>query len=269
MIELMNDFCLTVFDFLLGWMGDLPSDIKLMLVALLTAAIMTLVRRITTDQDMLHRASADKKRLGVLLREAKRCGDKEAIGRYRTTKSQIALKTFRAEGLPLLVSIIPVAMLATWAWQRLAFHPPAPGEPVRVMAYTPVSAAGQVMHVVPTADLACDGWIRSIDAITNDGPPYGLACWTLQGDRADRSYELTFRSGAESFTREFRIGGRTYAEPVVYHDGGVVTSIEMRPVKLFGAVPGLSDVYFPPWLAGYLVIAIPSVMLFKRLFRVC
>lgn len=268
MIDAWNSFCLTVFDSMLGWLLDLPSDAALLTVALGTAAIVTLFRRLTTNQDLLGRAAADRKRLGVLIKEAKRRRDKSAVKRHRRTRSQIALKTLRGEGWPLLASILPVAMLATWAWQRLAFHPPAADEPIRVVAYTPISSAGGVMHIVPRDGLRVDGWIRQIAAISTEGPPYGQACWELHGAAADRPYRLTFRLGEESFDREFRAGGRTYAAPIVYHDDRTVTSLEMRPVKLFGVVPGISKVYFPPWLVGYLVIVVPAVVLLKRVFRV-
>ena len=268
MIDWWNSLCLTVFDSLLGWLLDLPSDAALLTVALGTAAIMTLIRRLTTNQDLLGRAAADRKRLGALIRAAKRRRDKSAVQRHRRTKSQIALKTLRAEGWPLLASIVPVAMLATWAWQRLAFHPPAADEPVRVVAHTPISAAGGVMHIVPRDGLQADGWIQPVTAVTDDGPPYGRACWTLRAAAADRPYRLTFRLGERSFEREFRAGGRTYAAPIVYHDDRTVTSLEMRPLKLFGIVPGLPQVYFPPWLVAYLVIVIPAVVLLKRVFRI-
>jgi len=268
MIDLWNALCLSVFDAILGWLVEMSTDAALIAVAVLTGGAMTLVRRFTTNQDLLGRADADRKRLRALIRDAKTRRDKEALKRHRTTRSQIALKTFRAEGLPLLVSILPIAMLATWAWQRLAFHAPKADEPVRVSIYTPVSAAGGVAHIVPQDGVSTDGWVRPVVAVTDEGPPHGLATWTLRARTDDAPYVLTFRLGAESFDRVFAVGQIAYSDPVVYHDDRTVTSLEMRPVKLFGVVGGLPDTYFPPWLAGYLLIVIPAVVLTKRVFKV-
>src|SRR4051794_30724863 len=111
-------------DILLGWLLRLPSDAQLCIVAIGSAAIITIVRARTTDQDLLRRCRDDKTRLQVLMREAKAGQDRLAVKRIRATLGLIALKQVRQEGQPFLVSLLPIALLATWAFHRLEFHPP-------------------------------------------------------------------------------------------------------------------------------------------------
>ena len=55
---------------------------------------------------------------------------------------------------------------------------------------------------------------------------------------------------------------------MVYHDGDVVTELQMKPRKLFNIVPGIDVIGFPPWLVAYLIIVLPLVPLMKRVFCV-
>jgi hypothetical protein len=269
MLEWWTRASLALGDSLLGWLLDLPPDAAIFAVAAGSAAVLTLVRLLTTDQDLLRRAAADKKRLGVLIAAAKRRGEKEAVRRCRATRAMIGVKLLRAEGLPLLASLLPIALVATWCVHRLEFLTPQAGEPVAVMAYAPVSAAGELMHIVPAAGLKAEsGWVRRLEAVSGEGPPYAAAAWTLSGEAGQSSYALTFRLKRDSFTRELIIGRRPYAAPVASHDHQVVTELKMRPLKLFNVVPGIPALYLPPWLVAYLLITIPCVPLLKRLLRI-
>ena len=259
---------LAVFDTLAGWLLGLPSDVVVAAVAIGSAAFLVVVRVFTTDQDLLRRAAEDRKRLKVLIRAAKARGDTEAVRRHKATRPMIARRTLPSEGLPLVVSILPIAMLATWCLARLGFHPPEAGEAVEVVAYTPVSAAGHVMHIVPQDGLRADAWVRPVAAVTGGGPPHGMATWTVRGSAAEGPYRLTFRLKDRTVEHDLIIGGRTYAPPLVDHGGGVLTEVKMRPLELFGVVPGVAAIGFPPWLVAYLVIVVPLVFLLKRLLRV-
>src|SRR6202022_4511620 len=132
---------LAVGDFLLGWLLRLPRDLTLVMVATFTALVMVGVRRLTTNQDRLRCAAEDGRRLRQLAREARRQGDSSALQRYKTTRSQIGLIKLKAEGLPLMVSLVPIGLLATWALFRLDYLPVKPGEQVKLWVYTPVADA--------------------------------------------------------------------------------------------------------------------------------
>ena len=82
MLDWWNDASLMLFDFLLGWMLYLPSDVALLALACITAGLMALVRPLTTKQDLLRRISADQRRLSELTRAARKAGDREALAAY-------------------------------------------------------------------------------------------------------------------------------------------------------------------------------------------
>lgn len=268
MLDWWNRISLGLFDLLLGWLLGLPTDAALIVVAVGTAAILTFVRLFTTDQDLLARAAADRRRLKELIRDAKKRGDRDAVKRHRAVKAMIAMRTFPSEGKPLLASIVPIAMLATWAFARLAYDPPRAGEEVEVRLTTPISAAGEAAHVVPVEGLRADGWVKPVEAVTDCNPPHGLAAWRLRGAAADKPYRLIFRFRDESYSRDLLVGQRMYSDPIADHGGLVTTEVRLRPRKLFNIVPGIPAIAFDPWLVGYLVLVIPSAVIVKRVFRI-
>jgi uncharacterized membrane protein (DUF106 family) len=271
MLTAINDAILRLADVLLGWLLVVPTDVALILVAVGTGAILAVVRLFTTNQDLLRRASDDKKRLKTLIREAKRRKDKAAVGRFRASQNMIGLKTMKSEGWPLVAAILPILVVATWCFQRLAVVPPRAGEAVPLVAYFPVSAAGQVVHLVPQDGLSVeDGWVREIEPVTDpaEGPPHATATWLVKADSRPEPYLLEIRYKRGTYTKELLVGQRVSSPPVeFYADDDPLTSTELKlqPVKLFGLVPGIEWLCLPPWMAAYFLIAIPSVSLLKRL----
>ena len=68
------------------------------------------------------------------------------------------------------------------------------------------------------------------------------------------------------------VGRPTYAPPVQSypnHDQIICSEIELQQVKLFNLVPGIPALALPPWLVAYLLIAVPSVSLVKRVWGIC
>jgi hypothetical protein len=271
MLETLNDFVLRIMDVVLGWMLNLPTDVALIIVAVGTSAILTFVRPLVTNQDLLRRCKRDKKKQKQFIREAKRRRDKEAVKRHRAVIGTIGLKNMTAEGLPLLVSIVPIAMLAVWAFGRLAYLPPEPGEPVKVTAYTVASAIGKPVYMVPPEGVEVeDGLLKRVDVDPVKGPDgrvYGMATWTVKAEKSAKSYELAIRYAGDTWTKDFLVDGERYALPLELHETGSVHGIElgMRPYKPFGVIPGIQAIYFEPWLVGYLVICIPFVFVLRWL----
>ena len=110
-LPLLNNSILAIADPLLGWLLYLPSDLALILLGAGTAALLTLVRPLTTNQDLLRRCRHDKRRLKELIRRAKRNKDRRALRNRQATRGMIAMMQLKAEGLPLLVAILPIAVL--------------------------------------------------------------------------------------------------------------------------------------------------------------
>ncbi len=283
MLAWINNAVVALADPLFNWLLRLPTDVALVIVAVGTAAIITFSRLFTTNQDLLRRCDRDKKRLKELIRAAKREKDKAAVTRYRTTWNMIGVTAMKQEGWPLLAAIVPIAILGTWCFQRLAFVPPRAGETVSVNACFPVSMVGELAHAVPQEglrevsgeDSGNNGhWIQEI---VNDVPGpggiarNGIATWKIQAKARHEPYALQIRCKTITVKKELLVGQLVYSPDVeFYGNDQPITSvqIDMKPVKLLGFVPGIDWLLVPPWLVAYFLIAIPSVSLIKRVTRI-
>lgn len=276
MLDTLNSIILTIGDPLLGWLLGLDRNIALFIVAIGTALILTLVRLFTTNQNLLGRCKKDKARLKQLMREAKKTGDKDAVARYRTTTGQIGMKSMKAEGKPLLASIVPIAILACWCWARIAYLPLVPEEQVDVSVYFLDSEIGKLVHIVPQEGLeAEEGWVQAIerDVVKETGKPLdnGVARWKLRCRKSDEDYLLQIRHNGKTFKKNLIVDGRHYADPFrfYYDDEEVICSeIHMTEYELFGIVPGISWLALQPWIMGYLLIVLPFSFLLKPVLRI-
>jgi uncharacterized membrane protein (DUF106 family) len=265
-LERLSDFIVRLMDVPLGWLLHLPSDAQLFIVAIGSALILAGVRKFTSNQDLLRRCRADQARQKVLLREAKARKDVDAVKRHRASLGMIALKQFRQEGRPLLASLLPIVLLATWAFHRLEFHPLAAGEVVEFTARFPISAVGKITHIAPVDSVAAEhGWLQEIVAVGD----HGEASWRLSARGSSAPYVLRVRYGGGTYEHPLRAGALTYVSPLKTHDEKLTaTELKLRPVKLFGVVAGLPALLLPAWLVAYLLIVIPSVPLIKRVLRI-
>ncbi len=294
MLQALNDFIAEAMDYVLGWVLYLPRDVRLFTVAVMTSAVLTFVRLWTTNQEWLRRSAADRKRLAELIKQARRDKDKPARRRYRQTVTLIKFKGLRFEGKPLLAAILPVLLLAMWAFSRLGFEPPAPGEVIEVRMFVPGSAIGEFAHMVSQDGLeAVDGWVQEVvedepmkyqgwwDKFFNghigSNLPWmasptlgGVAKWQAKAAGDRRRFVLKIRHGGRTYEKELLVGSRKYAPPVEFYDAGAVQAIElaMRQVRLFGQIGGLDFLFLAPWLVAYLIIAIGFVTVLKRVFRI-
>jgi hypothetical protein len=265
--DTLNQGILWIMDGALGWLLHLPKDLALLVVAALSAAIITGVRPLTTDQDLLGRAADDRRRLKELIAQAKRRGDRDAVARHRATLNLVGLKQLKAEGRPLLAALVPIVLLATWCFQRLDAHPPQAGRPITVAAYFPLSAEGDLVFMVPQEGLAArDGWVKEV-GVDPDGRANGLAVWTITADARPEPYALRLRC-RDTYEMPLRVGQPTYEPPLEFFDDRLLCAeVRLEPVRLLGFVPGIPYV-MAPWLVGYLVLVVPVSLLLKRVLRI-
>lgn len=267
MLSNLNNWIVGAMDRLLGWLLHFSSDVQIVVVALLSALILAAVRFLTTNQDLLRRCHEDKRKQKQLLRSAKSRADKSTAKRHRTTLGMIAIKQLRQEFRPLLVSLIPIILLASWALSRLEYHALKRGEAAQFSAYFPLSAVGKISHLAPQDGVtAQNGWIQEITAVTDQGPAHGIATWRIT---AERSTELQLRFDKQTYTHSIRAGDFRYEPPVKNHgDHVLATEVKLRPIKLLGIVPGIAVIHFPAWLVGYLLVVIPATLALKRSLRI-
>ena len=287
MLETLTNLCLAIADPLLGWMLYLPRDVALALVAVGTALILTVVRVFTTNQDMLRRCQDDKARIKELTRAAKKTGDKEAAARYQATLQGIMMKTLKAEGWPLVASLIPIILIATWAFSRIAYLPAAEGDPVKLRVFTPLSAIGQWAHVVPQPGLKADnGWIQEVkedkpapDAKASADPAAepapvtaGVAEWVLRGEKRREPYQLQVRLKGRTIETELVVDGVHYAgapqRPYGEDPATEVVEVALAEYKPLGIVPGWDAAMLQPWIVGYLILVLPLAFVFKPMLGI-
>ena len=252
---------------MLGWLLWLPRDAALVLLAVLSVLLAVGLRRLVTDQPLLRRAQPGPAATQAADPRSTRIRrDEPARARYRRTAGAVAVLRARQETRTLLVSLLPLAMLMTWASQRIHYLPPAPQEPVEFVAWLPSSAVGSVLHLVPSSGLHSQGgWVREVTPSQLDGSPRGTATWVLQAAASDNDYPLTLRFRERSFEHPVLIGQSRYAPTRRVHGGDVETELRLREYRPFGIDAGA---WLPPWLLGYVVLALIAYPLLKRLLRV-
>lgn len=295
----VNDAIVKVMDYVVGWLLRLPTDVALITLAVMTSLVMVLIRKWTTDQDFLRRSDSDQKVQTRLVKEAKARKDKAEKRQHADLINLIKMRAMKYELKPLLWSLVPVALLATWGFDRLGFLPPAAGEEVEVRAYVPTTAIGtRHPHIAPVTGLEAlpgkdskvPGWVQDVVADPADANGNGMAVWKLRGQASPQPYKLDIAFENRVYSTELLIGQKTYSKPVAALEGPppVTVELKMRKVKLFGHVPGLMEGYhmaknlifrtndptdtgaefLPPWVVAYLLVAIPMVYLLKKVLRI-
>ena len=273
-MDVLNSVCawtVRAVDYPLGWLLWLPRDVTLVLFAALTALLMTLARRAVTNQDLLRRCSEDLRRLKQLVREAKQARDKPTMLRLRGTAGLIKGMQLAADMRVLIVVLLPVAMLAIWASERLDFLPPQVGRDLIVRAYFPLSSIEELTHLVPAAGCELKGTaIQVIRADAASASSGGLAEWTLHATSAAWGLAIVLRHRNESATHRVAIGHTTYWPPIQTHANErlALTEVVLDRYRPLGLNLKIETIGLPPWMVGYLVLTMFLVPTFKRLLRV-
>ena len=265
----ISKFIASLLDYPLGWMLSLPRDLTIVLVALGTSLLLTLVRKWTTDQNMMRRCRDDLVRLAQLKREAKQAGDKPALKRMQATEGVIKWTQMKAELLGLAVSIAPIALLATWAYERLEYLPPKTNQNIVIRAEFPLSSVDHLTHIVLPAGIETTGApIQVVRKVSDDAK--GVAEWNVRMTNAGES-ELLIRHRGETVRHPLSAGQRNYAAPVVEHNDGSIlaTKTVLEQPKFLGLVPGIDRIGFAPWLVAYLVLAVVMAPCLRRVLKVC
>lgn len=261
----ITGWLLSAMDLILGWLLYLPRDLALLVFALGTALLMTLVRRFVTNQDLLHRCASDLRKLNVLKRKARSNRDHETLGRLRSTAAMIKGMQLSADMRVLSVVLIPVAILAIWASERLDYFPPRVGDTLVIRASYPISSVDRVTHLVPIPQLTMSSNAITLVSATSDSPPNGEATWRIQPTSAGK-YSLTIRHLGESVEHPFRVGETIYDPPTIQHPGHRLwqTELLLQRYHPLGWSLGTAWHGLPPWMMGYLILTLILVPMLKR-----
>jgi len=260
--------CQATGDIVLGWLLYFQRDLTLFGLAVLTAGLLLIVRRWASDQQALACMQQDNRRLVKRIRDARRSGERDSLLRYRKTRARVARMRMLAEVRLGLLSFVPLAALVSWGNARLPNLPCVAGESFDFVVYTPASAAGDVIHLVPSSDVEpAGGWVREVEIGQQDGRPRGFASWSLQASHTRADSQLTVRLKSRTIVHPLLIGQPRYAPPVISHDGEIQSVVRLQVFKPLGCLPGLMGL--TPWLVGYLAQVVALFYGTKYLIGLC
>ncbi len=264
-VMMMSDWRL-VFDLLL----ELPRDVTLLVFSVLTALLMTLARRWFTNQDLLQRCANDLRQLKQLDQEARQSRDTPRRQRLRNTVALVKRTQLTEDIKVLAIVLVPVAVLAMWAVERLDYLPPRVGDELVVRAFFPISSVEGVTHLVPTDGIELISSPIQIIHADSQTPPIGLAEWTLRPTSATDELTLTIRHHGESVVHRVAVGRSTYLPPQQLHPNERLktTEIVLKRYHPLGLNLNTERLGLPAWMAGYLVLTLLLVPGLKRLLRV-
>ncbi len=270
MMTQLSDTMVRSLDVPLGWLLLMPRDVTLFVFALLTTLLMTLARRWFTNQDLLRRCANDLRQLKRLNREAKQAGNKPRRQRLRATVAMIKQMQLAEDMKVLAVVIVPVAVLAIWAAERLDHLPPRIGEELVVRAYFPISSVEEVTHLVPTNGVELISSPIQIIRRDQQSPPIGIANWSLLPTSAADDLKLTIRHRGESAEHRVAVGRNAYLPPQQLHPNErlKVTAVVLKRYRPLNLNLKTESLGLPPWMVGYLALTMLLVPRLKRLLRV-
>lgn len=254
-------------DLLFGWLLLFPRDTTLVLLACGTTALLTLVRRLLTNQPLLAACRRDLARLREMQLEAKSRGDRDAVARQSQTMAFLKLERLKADLIVLGATIVPIGLAAWWASERLEFLPLQPGRSFEIVAEYPFSSIGKLTHLAPPDGIELRGPAIQLVSADPDDETRGLARWTcLPMANVEGDVELLVRHRGASAAHRIRLGGRSYLPASIDHSSGAVqrTRVPLSEYRPFGFVPGVPQLALPPWLVGYLLMTLALVPLVKR-----
>ena len=268
-LNLISEWLAHTLDHVLGWLLLIPRDGAILIIALGTSLVLTYARKWTTNQERLGRCKRDVKRLKQLRREAKRAKDKETVKQIKKSLGMIAMMKAKSEGLPTLVSLLPIILLASWAWMRLDYFPPKADDVLTVRAYYPLASEKKLTRIEVPKGVKMESSAVQFVKLDPNGEVNGLAEWKLRPAAAD-AITVIIRHQGQSAEHTFSVGGKTYIAPLLPHTSGkiVMTEVVLKQAKFLGIVPGIPQVFCPPWLLAYFLITIPFVPIFRKVLRV-
>ena len=256
-------------DVLLGWMLVLPRDVALLMFAVVTALLMIAARRLLTDQDLMRRCTADLRRLKQLMREARHSNDRSAVSRMRVTIGQIKGLQLAADLRVLAGVIVPVGVLAIWATERFEFMPLQLADDIVVRVHYPNSSIDRITHLVPQPAWEMKSTPVQIVRPDPEDTTAGIAEWTLRANQPGEQ-ALTIRHQGESVTHRLRVGQPTYLARQQPQAAMRMSSseVKLRRYLPLGSSLGGEFIGLPPWMIGYLILALLLMPVLKRILRV-
>lgn len=256
---LFGKWCAHVSDPVFSWLLNLPYDVAILIVGIGTSVLMTLGRKVVTNQELLKRCKLDQARLAQLRKQAKANKDKKTLTNIAATLGMIQMKNLGAEMKGLAVSIIPILFLASWAFERLDYTAPKVGEEFNVRITFPKDAISSPAWLSPDPAgkiQPVNGAVQFIRPDDNIDPftghkimeevGNGLVTWRLKVVQPSDDIKLRVGYQGKTFTPVAKVGGTQYGDPIVLPDAAKApwpscsAMLDMQRPLFLSRVPGVT-----------------------------
>lgn len=271
----INKAITTLFDLLLMPFGALPAAAGLVFVSVLAGLLMLVVFKKTSNQRGL-RAARD--RMQGRLYEMRLFGG-DPVATLRAAGAMLAdnARYLRFMLVPLLVMLVPFAIICVQLEARYGLRPAAPGEGIIVAAKLPPGGQGAKTGAI-TLQTAGGAHIETAPLRI---PSLGETNWRISAGNPG-VYELKFDVAGDNrqITKTFVVGERVRLVSPLRDSGGVLSQA-IHP----GEPPSGTDavrelrIYYPPrqiliagrqihWLIIFFAVSLVAAFAFKKVFRV-
>ncbi len=232
---------------------ELPTQWAVIILSFLISLGITLIYKLTTNQNLMKQLKAEMKEFQKEIKELKH--DPKKAMEIQKKSMQTNLKYMSHSMRSTLFTLIPIIIIFGWMSSNLAFESILPG---------------QEFTTTVTLEENVNGFIelKAPDGITIDGYAKkeikgNKVKWVLSGEEGEYLLEYSFNN--EKFVKELLISNKGYKEPIEKIKRSVIKTIEVehKPKKLlnlFGWKIG--------WLGTYIIFSLIFSMSLRKIFKV-
>lgn len=272
-MTVLNAVIARALDLLLSPFRQLPPIVGLSVVSLLTAVVVMLVFRATSNQQKL----ADvKRRIAAALFEIRLFNDDlPAVFRAQGELLRHNATYLRLSFVPMLWMIVPIGLLVAHLEYRYGYTGVTPGQPLLLTVQLRDGAAASASG----ASLDAPPQIKVLTPAVSF-PSSNQVVWQIQPD-APGEYELTARIGGETFTKSLQVSDGVVRRSPVRGESGIVAQLmnpSEPPLPDGAAVTSISVRYAPrairvfrwdlDWLLVFFIVSTAFALLLKKPLRV-
>jgi len=239
-----------VFNPLLG----LPMLWVVVIMAFIITLIITLIYKVSTDQNLMKDLKNEMKELQKEMKELK--SEPKKMMEVQKKAMQTNMKYMSHSMRSMLFTFIPIILIFGWMNANLAYEPILPGQEFTTSIVFYEGVKGNVSLVVPEG-VTVNG---EMNKVISDGE----VKWVLKGEQGE--YLLEYKVNDKSYTTELLVTNeQNYAKPINLIKDKVVRQItidnnKMKVLNLFGWQIG--------WLGSYIILSIAFSMILRKLFKV-
>jgi len=243
-----------VLDPLFSPLLSLPPWLAIGAIALLVSVIVTVIYKLTTDQNLMRSLKQEMKDLQKEMKDLRSHPEKMAgvQARFMQTNMKYMMGSMKST----LFTILPIIFIFGWLNANLAFEPLAPGQQFTVTADFAKGASGTAtLTTLPEGITQGEAVQQIVDS---------KATWLLQG--AEGEYVLEVAYGESSAQVEVLItSGRGYRTPVVRSKSPGVRQVTLGNEKMEAFRVGSFSV---GWFWTYIIFAITFSIALRRVMKV-